>query len=138
VHIENQVATQQQNQIVQLQNLAGKIYKARLLSPRRFYGLFSGAAAVYGYNYYAFLAHAYNPTFVTVAIGVLGLHFMTCFKQANFVKEMDWDFESGKVNITVGVTALQSRTIKTSIAAIHQVGVHRMNGQLDDVDNLVI
>jgi len=49
VHIENEVATKQQEQSTEFAVLQDKIFKSRTLNPKRFYGLLSGVGALYGW-----------------------------------------------------------------------------------------
>jgi len=136
VHIETQVAAKQQEQSLHLSALQGKLFQARALNPARFYGLLSGAGALYGWQKFAVLAHATSPTFLTLLIGALTWNFLSSFNASNFVSAMQVKGDS--VELTVNDNLFKSKVVTARTIHIHQVGFYTGNGSQAQSEDQVL
>lgn len=69
------------DQLVHASSLKGKIYKRRMLNPRRLKGL-GALAASYGlYSYLPYIAVSAGPTLPVVAAALAGLYGMFAFSE---------------------------------------------------------
>lgn len=137
VHVENQVANSQRQQAQHLSQLGGRVYNARLLNPTRLFGLGYAAAGLYTWNKFAVLAHSFNPTLVTIALGVFTLKFIRAFSQTQYIQSVELA-EDGKAKLTVQESILKSYSVTADIKDIHQLGVYQENGAQTAYENRIL
>lgn len=131
LHIENQIVQKQSQEVANLKTLNGALFKAHFLNPSRFYGLLSGAAALYAWQKFAVLAHSTSPLVMTVAIGALSLNFFKNFSQRNYVSAIKIN-KDGLAEMTVQDTVFKSRTVQASISNIHTIGYNSLTSSNAD------
>ena len=108
--------------------LDGKLYKARTITPKRFYGILSGIAGYISYHNFAMLAQAMNPSVATFLIGACFVKFMSSFGQTNMVQSIKHKDDSDLLEIVYSETLFQTKTIYVPIGNITKFGTVIHNG----------
>jgi hypothetical protein len=118
--------------------LRGKVYRRKLLNPRRFKGITSFIASYGIYSYLPYIAvYTGGSTIPILAACAAGFYGMLAFGESrivNSIEVINGGANAGKLRVNVSSSILASHYIIVDIRDIHSV-VSLGNNDLGDEDN---